>query len=398
MRNPFHYLGHIHYILPLLDNTVTFRSFQGMYNDNPKYVSEKLHEVAPDVKIVWVYDKDYGNGEFPDYVKVIEPTSKEYLKYSYRSRCLVDNYTGFRMYTVTEPDNPWVMFITKLRVRKRKGQLNVSTWHGTPLKHIGSHEKSRKGKFEKPSNANYVTAGCKLMAEAVDGGILHGHIPIKMYGTPRNDAMFMDVDTKALKQKLGIPADKKVLLYAPTFRDTAEMSGAIQLRDWDTDKLLEELSAKFGGEWCFVVRMHNLVLKILDIDSLNKSRKEKIINGNLSDDMADYLRCTDLLITDYSSSMFDYALKKKICILYAPDIEHYENDERGFYLDIKDLPFPMAKTTEEIIDMIRVFDEEKYVKAVDRMLTDIGNCEDGNASGRVVDDILYTIKNRRTPE
>ena len=161
------------------------------------------------------------------------------------------------------------------------------------------------------------------------------------------------------------------------------MSGLYQMKNLDINNLLTKLSNKFGGEWCFVFRTHNLVFQKIQEEGLKIN--ENVINGNKFDDMAEYLVCTDLLLTDYSGSMFDYLLTKKPCLLYTPDLENYKNNERGFYLNIDKLPYKPCVTEEELIKEIEDFNEEKYICKVNEFLVKIENTETGEASKKVVD-------------
>lgn len=104
--------------------------------------------------------------------------------------------------------------------------------------------------------------------------------------------------------------------------------------------------------------------------------------------MAEYLQITDVLITDYSGSMYDFALTGRPCWLFALDRKHYESVERGFYMPISELPFQFLESTADLYDAIRNFDSTEYKKDIDRFLENIGNIEDGQASRRIVDDII----------
>lgn len=369
--------------LPVFKNTAFFRSFNGQYNDNPKYISEALHEKYPDLKIVWAI-RDGKRESFPDYVKVVELYSKEYAKYIARSQIVIDNYSGCRTnFAVT--NNPIKRMLFRALSRRKKGQFNLSTWHGTALKHIALDEpKYKNAKFCKGYfNTDLLIAGCDLTASEFRTAFAWEKEILKC-GTPRNDILFKDCG-KGLKEKLGLPVDKKVVLFAPTFRDNVEMSGLRQLKEMDIEKLLLALKEKFGGEWCFVFRSHNLVMSAIQKESVQLNAD--IINGNACEDMAEYLSCTDLLITDYSSSMFDYMLTKKPCFVYAPDLFTYKNAERGFYFEIEETPFDIAQTADGLIENIGNFRPEVYTRKAEEFLTRIGNAEKGRAADRIVEEI-----------
>lgn len=377
-------------IAPIISNTVFFSSFNGLYNDNPKQVSLKLHEMNPDIQQIWV-QSDSSKEKLPKYIKIVKPDSSEYFKYANRAEVVIENYSGIRC-TEFRPVNRFSK-VDKWLYRKRKGQLNISTWHGTPLKHIAGDEPSVAEDSIILTSSNYLVAGCELTENALKTS-LREIIPVKCYGTPRNDKLVTGVsDVKSIKKRLGIPVESKVFLFAPTFRKDLQLSGIKQMQEMDFKRLFETLNQRFGGDWVFVFRVHNLVLPHLDEKVIPSNYKSKIINGNKCDDMLDYLLCADILLTDYSSSMFDYSLTGKPCFLYVPDLEHYANEERGFYLSIDSLPYPIALSNEQLINNICRFDFGKYQEANATFLKKIKNYEDGNSSMRIVDDIREFMNN-----
>lgn len=369
-------------------NRVLFYSFDGMYNDNPKYISEELHAQRPEVEIVWVHSSKC-HDKLPDYVNCVESKTSAYYKAIFSANVVVDNYTGLRA-GFSSKINLLRRLICVLYSRRFKGQYNISTWHGTPLKHLDLDQPGiNRKRIKYYSGSDYFIAGCEHTKKALISGFSL-NVPFKLYGTPRNDILFrMDIDTKKIKKKLSLPCNQKIVLFAPTFRENVEMSGVSQMSSLNFAKLIESLKMKFGGLWCFVVRVHHSVMqKINTAELIQKYRGVQIVDGNIGDDMAEYLACTDVLITDYSGSLFDFALTKRPCFLYAPDREQYEKVERGFYMDYDALPFPKSYTAEELVKNIASFDEIRYGQKVEKFLEDIGNVEDGHASKRVVHDIL----------
>lgn len=375
---------------PIIKNTVLFRSFMGQYNDNPKYVSEELHRRCPDIKIVWAF-RDGKPESFPDYAELVKLDSAEYIKYVSRAEVVVDNYSGCRARFVMSNDIIKRAVYPRL-CRRRAGQLNISTWHGTPLKHISLDEPVfKKAKYARAYlNADVLIAGCELTANVFPTA-LGWDKPVMMCGTPRNDILFGGYKEQ-MKQRLGLPLDKKIILFAPTFRDNVEMSGIDQLQSMNFEELFKTLNGKFGGEWSFVFRSHNLVMKQIQENGLNVNTE--IINGNAHEDMAEYLLCADVLLTDYSSSMFDFALTGKPCFLYTPDIVNYRSNERGFYFDIASAPFPISETFEGLTESINNFDAEQYAENVKLFLESIGNTENGTAATQIVDKIIEHMKTR----
>ena len=372
---------------PIMKNTAFFRSFNGQYNDNPKYVSEELHRRCPEINIVWA-SGDGSADSFPEYVKTVPIDSAEYAKYVARAEIVVDNYCGCRT-NYLKVNNPVKRLVFRLLSQRRKGQFCLSTWHGTPLKHIALDEpvyksaRLAKGYF----NTDTLIAGCNATADAFKTAFEWDR-EVMMCGTPRNDILLNGAG-EDLKAKLGLPENKKIFLFAPTFRNNVEMSGVYQLKALDIEALLATLSEKFGGEWCFVFRSHNLVMKAIQNESLGIN--ESIINGNAFPDMAEYLAVSDALLTDYSSSMFDYMLTKRPTFLYTPDLFDYKNSERGFYFDIESTPFPISETAYDLIKSIAEFDNASYEARVDAFLDKIGNVEKGSAAKAVVDEIIKRV-------
>ena len=182
-----------------------------------------------------------------------------------------------------------------------------------------------------------------------------------------------------------------MVLFAPTFRNDGkdvegkniQRSGLNQISGIIFDELFASLKKRFGGEWIFVCRFHYHVSNLVDWDELENKYPGKVVNGNNSSDMAEYLKCTDVLITDASSSMFDFALTYKPCFLFFPDIDNYSNKERGTYIDPYSLPFKTSKSFKALVEDIEMFDYERYKFQVDKLLSNLGNTDDGHASERI---------------
>ena len=157
LKKPFVFLKNR--ILPIEKNTVLFRSFTGQYNDNPKAIALQLREKAPNLQIVWVRSSK-SREEFPSYVKVVEYESEEYYRYILRAQVVVDNYVGLRCSLGSGLNGTIKNFFF---VNKRKKQLCVSTWHGTPLKRIGADEIQKSNKdTHYYTCSDYIVAGCNL--------------------------------------------------------------------------------------------------------------------------------------------------------------------------------------------------------------------------------------------
>lgn len=356
---------------------VLFRSFHGQYNDSPKYISEELHKRDDSIRIIWAISDEANKKDIPDYVHVVQYNSLKYYYYVYRSKVVVENYFGI-IYSFAKKNSKFYDFL----VRDTK-QFNVSTWHGTPLKKIGIDQQLYSNKdYCFYSSSDLLIANSNYLKERMSHS--YNIKNIELLGSPRNDLLFK-CDKNSIKLKLGLPLDKKIVLFAPTFRDSVYESGERQLKELDVNKLVSIFNKKFGGNHIFVARVHNEVLKKFDFSLINN---DILFNGNLHDDMAEYLAVTDILITDYSGCFFDYLLTNKPCFLLTLDKENYEKKERDFYIKLDELPFNYATTIEDFYRIIGEFNEKKYLKELNEFKNRIGCIDDGNSSSRVVDRIV----------
>ncbi len=370
--------------LPVKKNTVMFKSFAGQYGDNPRYVSEKLHEIRPDLNIVWVTSEESSGTDYPDYVKTIRYDSWAYDYYAATSIVIVDNMSGIRAFRQKSERSYRELFL------RREGQLNLCTWHGTPLKHIGVQENPAVSIYQ--TSARYMSSGNEYCFEIFKKAF-PGIAQVK-YGTPRNDIFFHPVNGSELRRKLGLPEDRKLLLYAPTFRFDVNSSGVDQLLSLDLETLLKALSESFEGEWSLVIRLHHEVLSALHERFSAFVDNDRVFDGTLHDDIGSYLSVCDALLTDYSSSFFDLCLSDKPVFLMAQDKERYIAQERGLYLSLEELPFAFSESPEDLYDHIRHYDERSELERRSAFLEGIGNFEDGHASERFAEDIVKFIEER----
>ena len=396
------------YIFSLLANKfvkikrdrIVFTSFDGHYSDSPKYISDTLHSLSPETEIVWLVNEKTMD-KVPKYAIAVYINSKTASKYSKNAVAFVDNVYWREVYTRTSDS-----FLSKLfeklfaLLAKHSRQYYFTTWHGTPLKRMARDQIGNNVYgFACPKNS-YMINGNKFTQDIMDR-LSFEKIKMVLSGTPRNDILFSgESERQAIKAKLGLPFDKKVITFAPTFRNDGpgiadkniRKSGLDQLDMIDFVKLFEVLKNKFGDEFVFVGRFHYHVENAIDFSAFEEKYQKRIINGNLHDDMAEYLAVTDVLITDASSSMFDFALTGRPCFLLFPDVENYSSKERGFYLDVNRLPFPLSLDFEGLLNSILNFDNEKYKKNIEDMLLEFGYVDDAHSSLRAAEFILKTIE------
>ena len=392
-------LGLILYkIAPQKKNRYVFTSFNGHYSDNTKYISIKLHEKYPKAEIIWLILPQY-NIDVPDYVKVVDYKSIKSFWYRGTAKAQFDNVYGFRANFLF--DNK---LSTKIRIKmfewlgNKNKQPIFATMHGTSFKRIGRAQIGNNVLgFSCPNT--YLIVGDRFTEKTLKY-ITFEQCKMKTIGWPRNDILFRDELLK-VRDKLELPHDKRIILFAPTFRNdgadtegkNVERSGINQLNEINFDILFSTLSSKFGGDWIMVCRFHYHVQNLVNWEELGKKYPGKFINGNAYDDMALYLSCADILMTDLSSCMFDFANTGKPCFLYFPDLTNYRDNERGFFYDIKTLPFPLASDFETLVLNIKEFDEVTYKQKAKELLNKIESQDDGKASERFIDYVMEICKN-----
>lgn len=353
---------HIFWLFPVKNNTVMFiNEHSHNFSDNLKYLALYIRENNKQSKIIYAlnnFEELKGTNILP--VKLF---SIKYFYYALTSSVVVVNAGG----------------ISYLPLRKK--QLSINTWHGGgPYKKTGVDSiKSIWYELQTKQNADnidYLMSSCKICTEEEEKSLYYTEKQILNSGTPRIDMFFGDCCK--LKNKVykiyNIDRSKKLILYAPTYRGIFEnYKGVIEnnVLELDYNKLIESAHKRFGGEWVFAVRLHPRLQKI----NINN---ENIINMNTYPDVQEILAASDILITDYSSIMWDYSFTKKPCFLFATDLADYIK-ERGFYMEPSQWPFPIAQNNDELKINIEKFDEQAYIERLQKHYIDSGSYEQGCA-------------------
>lgn len=381
------FLDFVFHFLPVSWHKAYFRAYNGQYSDNPKYVSMKLHEMEPTVKIYWEISDASKKNDIPQYVNIVKQGSIKQVLVKNRCRYIVE--TGMGYYLDYQPQK-LVNQIRRILLHNKK-QFNLSTWHGTPIKCIGAQIEGFEGWNNKNliTTSNGVLCGSTYLKKIFEKAFV-GVCPILELGTPRTDILFSNTEEQKnkIKEKLGIPVSKKVILYAPTFRKSIEDSGVKQLEQINLQELLFALHSKFGGDWMFVMRAHPLVQNSVN-ELLDKTNNNKeFLSGNKYEDMMEYLSVSDILLTDFSSSVFDYVLTDRPCFMFAHDRNEYEANDRGIYKQMSFLPYHFSDTFQDLLLAIKEYDYSSAEEKRRAFLKEIGNIEDGNASEKAVNYLL----------
>jgi CDP-glycerol glycerophosphotransferase len=278
-------------------------------------------------------------------------------------------------------------------IKKTKGTY-IQTWHGTPLKklaldmdtvHMAGEtgiDNYKKNFTENTETWDYLISQNRFSSEIFRRAFAFDKEMLEI-GYPRNDILFAknnEKDINELKNQLGIPQGKKVILYAPTWRDNEFYAkGHYKFnRAMDFDLCQEKLS----DEYVMIVKYHYLVKDKIDWSPYQGF----IYSCNLSYDISLLYLIADLLITDYSSVMFDYSLLKRPMHFFCYDLEEYRDTLRGFYFDfLAEAPGPVTLTTERLIDSILHYNPEDFKDRQEAFYHKYNHADDGKASKKVVD-------------
>lgn len=261
----------------------------------------------------------------------------------------------------------------------------VQLWHapGAFKKFGGSVDfKSRKILEKASKNTDYLIVSSSNIQDYYSEAFQIPKTKIKPLGLPRADYYFENHDIDDLKskffEKYDLSGDKKIVLYAPTFRDEEKYNNVFDYLD------LEKFNQSLGDEYILALRLHPKIKKFY---SGEISSKGKYIDCSDYSSEQELLLISDILITDYSSIMIEFALLNKPIIFFTYDFESYLTEERGFYFDFKStVPGPVVYDSNQLIDVIKSnsFDENKISEFVKTQFNEM----DGQSSKRVVDYLM----------
>ncbi|PGK51264.1 CDP-glycerol--glycerophosphate glycerophosphotransferase [Priestia megaterium] len=372
-RTLFSFFSH----LPRQKNLVMFESFNGrQYSDNPRAIYEYLAEHYPSYKLVWSADRRF-HSQFED--KGLDVAYRFSLKWLWlmpRAKYWVSN-SRF-------PES----------FRKPPSTVYLQTWHGTPLKRLGvdieevvmpgtTTEKYKKNFVSEAQRWDYLVSPNRYSSDIFKRAFGFTNEMLET-GYPRNDSLFTlnnQESIERLKKETGLPLDKKIILYAPTWRDNdfyevGKYKFKIQLN-------LKKLQEQLGEEYIILCRFHYLVAENLDVSEYEGF----VYDFSRYEDIRNLYLMSDMLITDYSSVFFDFAILQKPMLFYVYDIEMYRDQLRGFYFDFeKKAPGPLVKTTDEVIDAVQALSSPSYKPSplLEEFQRQFTYLEDGHATERVV--------------
>lgn len=330
-----------------------FHSFKGkQYSCNPRAITEYLLEYYPDkYEIIWFFRnpskyKDLENKG----IRVVQYVSLERVILEVTAIASINNFGSFN----------WIP--------RRRNQLHINTWHGG-----GCYKKLRTDALSDitrkltADQTSHMISSSRFFSDYVVRGEFQFRKKILEIGMPRNDVFFnadrLQENNKNIRKKYGVKDDKAIILYAPTWRFNAEPSCP------DFSMVKEAVQKLLGKDVVLFSRVHHYLRQTLR-DSIDTTDYP---------DMQELLCAADILITDYSSSIWDYSFTYRPCFLYAADVDDYI-ENRGFDKDIYTWGFPVCKSDKELYDAIVNFDQEDFRQKMENHHKDLGSFENGHAT------------------
>lgn len=333
-------------VFPIKRNKIVFSSYMGKgFGDNGKYIALELLKQPSKYDIVWLCKNM--DEHFPEGIRKVKYRSLKSIYEQVTAKIWVDN--------TRKPEY----------VCKRNGQYYIMTWHGgLGLKRVEKDaekllDPSYVERAKRDSRmADLFLSESEWTTELYDRAFWYNGEILKA-GVPRQDILF--TDSSALRKKImsryGLNEDTHIILYAPTFRNNMGVQD-LKLFKLNWNLLLKALENRFGGRWRGFIRLHP---NISNLDDGLLLHENGVFDVTDYPDMQELLSIADAVITDYSSCIFDFGLTKRPGFILAKDIKSYSK-ERNFTIQWSDVPFAIAESDEELVNIIENFDSNFYEK------------------------------------
>lgn len=367
--------------IPIQPNKIVFRSVLSGYSCNPKYIAEEILRRKLPYDLVWIVDKNVLKyiKDFPEGVRLVMFGTPDVIQELSTARIWITN--------------GWLLPFVRKGILTREGQTYIQTWHGSlgfkKLNWQAAHPGATTQKLlgYDMQQMDYLISNAAWETDIYKEAFAQSRADILELGHARNDVFFGEKQSilrRKVYERLGLSDDTRLLLYAPTWRESKDFS----CFNLDYEALLAAITRRFGGKWQLAAKWH----PSHDAGYKNKFLPTDAPVLNVSDyiDTQELMAAADILITDYSSCILDFMFTRRPGFLYAPDYRDYEKT-RGLCYPLEEAPFPIAEDNETLVQNIEQFNTEAYTAKVDAFLAAKGCMEDGHAAERVVDLIQSII-------
>ena len=358
-------------LVPIDPNRIVLCNVWG-YGDNARYVTDELVREGVPYELIFITNHPE-RSKAPAGVKVLRTNSMAAIRALATARVWVDN----------NRKEPYIL--------KRKGQYYIQTWHG------GLSLKRIEGDCQHSLGEAYIR-NARRDSAMTDLYLSNSRFCTNLYrsafwyegeilecGSPRVDCLLEPdpVRIRKTRQRLGIGKGTRIAIYAPTYRGRGCTGrAAASVYNPDLNGVRQALSSRFGGVWVVLVRLHPLGAA----DSRYIRFGEGVLNVTDDRDLYELLEAGEVLITDYSNTMFEFSQNFRPVFLYANDVGEYQA-QRGFYYDYYSLPFPHAADSKGLTEAIEGFDEKDYRRNVKDFFAPMELYEDGQACERAAERI-----------
>ncbi len=357
-----------------IDNKkIVIDNFNGKgFGCNPKYIALELIKEKIDCKIIWLVT-DLNTEMSKEIKKVKYGSLKSYYELA-TAKIWIDNVRNYK------------------GVKKKESQFYIQTWHA-PL-----GLKKVEGEVEDKLDKNYLKE-TKNDAKITNLMLTNNNYMEKLYrekfcykgeiyskGLPRQDIILnQNIDLKEkIYKSYHIDMYKKIILYAPTFRKDFNERVFI----FDYKKCCEVCKNKFSDDFILCIRLHPNIAEHFN----DKNNLEDVVNVSLYPDMQELLAISDIVITDFSSVMFDFSMANKKVFLYANDLKEYIENDRSFSFELDKLPFKFAQNQEELFENIKEFNYKDYIEKCKKFYKNIGLSQSNNSAKEIVGIIREKLK------
>ena len=353
--------------LPVKRNKIVFiQGCGGGYKCNLKYIAEEIHKEGLPYDMVWLVDNM--RYEIPPFIRKVKYNRIHAVYELATARIFINNSKSL------------------YPVKKKAGQTFIYIPHGQPGCKCAEADGNLPELWKKNSKLHSSLTDVFVSMSSYHTQVLKDtfwvpqNAEIWETGFPRNDQYYHDTSEKKkeIRKILNIPSDMHIALYAPTFRDT----GTVEAYDMDLHRVLDTLEEKTGEKWMFFITLHP---NFSWFKHPPYPFDERIWNMSSYEDIHELMLIADIAISDYSSTALDFSHTRRPVFLYASDVDEYTR-MRGLKPMYYQLPFPLAKSNDELVKNIREYEYSKYLQKFEEFMSvRYGNFDDGHASGKFVE-------------